>query len=415
MKSIYLLGLLVIAIGSTNLFADQFHYTNLLLGERAQGLGGAFTAVSDDASGVIYNPAGLAFALSNDISGSANAFYKRRVVYKKTIGNDDFIEQSGGTTAPFFGGLQKLDEIYPSLSIAFGIFNLDSELKDQDDLVTGKASLGLTRFHRTANIRATTSGLGGAAAIKLTSGVALGLGVNFITIDELVQEYQDVTYANTAFLTQNFRTHLDASALQINLGTQVAFGSVAFGLCVKTPTILTETYETSLDLSTNRGSDGNPLDEVARVDQTLSIEKPLQTLPTEIRFGTAWFASPRLMMSADLIHFTAASSDYFDRLAVTNFATGVEYYITPSIPVRVGLFSNNDARPAVEDGKLNQPDHIDYLGYSLFFALVQTNSQVAVGAVLQTGEGKAQKIQGPQIQDVEAESVTVAFSATHSF
>ena len=49
--------------------ADQFHYHNLLIGPRAMGLGGAFGAVADDASGIYYNPAGLAFALSNDISG----------------------------------------------------------------------------------------------------------------------------------------------------------------------------------------------------------------------------------------------------------------------------------------------------------------------------------------------------------
>ena len=54
-------------------YADQYHYHNIILGDRAMGLGGAFVGVSDDASGVYYNPAGLGFALSNDISGSANA------------------------------------------------------------------------------------------------------------------------------------------------------------------------------------------------------------------------------------------------------------------------------------------------------------------------------------------------------
>ena len=60
------------------------------------GMGGAFTAVADDASAIVYNPAGLGFALSNDLSGSANAFYQRKVTYKKTIGSKDFVEKSGG-------------------------------------------------------------------------------------------------------------------------------------------------------------------------------------------------------------------------------------------------------------------------------------------------------------------------------
>ena len=82
--------------------ADQFHYNNVILGERAVGLGGAYTAVADDASGVYYNPGGLAFALSNDISGSANAFYSKKTVYKniKELGGKDFTETAGGTFAP---------------------------------------------------------------------------------------------------------------------------------------------------------------------------------------------------------------------------------------------------------------------------------------------------------------------------
>ena len=77
------------------------------------GLGGAFGAVADDASAIIYNPAGLGFALSNDLSGSANAFYQRNVRYKKALGTKDFEEKSSGTLAPFFGGLQKLDHLLP--------------------------------------------------------------------------------------------------------------------------------------------------------------------------------------------------------------------------------------------------------------------------------------------------------------
>jgi hypothetical protein len=54
-------------------FADEFHYTNLLIGDRAPGMGGAYTAVSDDATGltiiqrVRLRPVNL--------SASVNAYY----------------------------------------------------------------------------------------------------------------------------------------------------------------------------------------------------------------------------------------------------------------------------------------------------------------------------------------------------
>src|SRR5688500_11173733 len=98
-----------VALSGGTALADQFHYNNVLVGTRSVGMGGAFGAVSDDASGVYYNPAGLAFALSNDIQGSANAFYQKKTTYEKTLGNDDFVEESSGSLSPFFGGLQKLD------------------------------------------------------------------------------------------------------------------------------------------------------------------------------------------------------------------------------------------------------------------------------------------------------------------
>ena len=179
-------------------YGDIFHYNNLLVGERAMGLGGAFTAVSDDASGMLYNPAGIAFAISNDISGSAQAYYQRKILYKKTIGQDSFTEKSSANTAPFFGGLQKVDDIIPGMAVAFGIFNLDSELKNQNDQIENE-SLGLQRFHRTANIRAGTAGGGLAVGKRVLPGLAIGLSLNYINIDELIQEYQNVAYTDGRF------------------------------------------------------------------------------------------------------------------------------------------------------------------------------------------------------------------------
>ena len=413
--------IVLVGLGFSSLcFGDIFHYSNLLVGERAMGLGGAFTAVSDDASGIIYNPAGIAFAISNDISGSANAYYQRKVVYRQTIGQEDFTEKSSGSTAPFFGGLQKLDDLYPGLAIAFGVFNLDSELKNQNDFIVNE-SLGLQRFHRTANIRAGTTGAGVAAAMRVLPGLALGFGVNFVNIDELIQEYQHVAYTDGRFLAQNIRTHLQVNSVEYSLGSQLALGQISLGANLKLRTIATESFDNGVDQTKN--FDDAFLGTLTTLPvpvQTFANtpeDKPLGILPFEFKAGVAWFATARLLWSADATYIGEAKEgrSQFDREAVTNFATGAEYYITPSVPVRIGLFTNNDARAEVVEGKSNQPDHIDYVGSSLFFAWVQPNSQISIGSIYQVGEGKAQKTTGSAVQDVEAESITVAFSATHSF
>ncbi len=439
------IALATLALQGITAQADQFHYNNLVVGERAMGLGGAFTAVADDASAIIYNPAGIGFALSNDLSGSANAFYQRKVTYKKTIGNQDFTERSKGTLAPFFGGLQKLDSVLPGLAVAFGLFASDSELKDQNDLIENYGNL--ERFHRTANVRGSTTGLGFAAAKRILSNLSVGMGGSYIMIDELTQEYQDVKYKSglscvtsasatrvdwpvckgngfldQAFLEQNTRYRLNTTALELNLGAQLATGVWSYGLSAKLRKIVTDTLEYSKDARTNigvaetlNGVPHFPIVPMQAAFSDLKSKDPLKTMPTEIRAGVAWFPSSTFLWSLDMIHDTPAISANYHREAVTNFATGAEYYITPSTPIRAGYFTNYDARPKVQAGEKGQADHIDYMGYSLFGGWVQPNSQVAAGVILQTGEGEAQKTGDYNIQTVEALSYTFAISATHSF
>ncbi len=54
--------------------ADDAHYQNFLVGERAAGMGGAFTAIANDPSGTYYNPAGLVDLKSGLLSANLN-FY----------------------------------------------------------------------------------------------------------------------------------------------------------------------------------------------------------------------------------------------------------------------------------------------------------------------------------------------------
>lgn len=411
-----LIGLLV----SESARADLFHYNNLLVGERAMGLGGAFTAVADDASGLIYNPAGMAFAVSNDVSGSANAYYQRKVRYIETIGDEDFFERSDGSAAPFFGALQKLDDIVPGLALGFGIYTTDSELKNQNDLVEAP-SRGLRRFHRTANVRASTTGVTVGGAYRVTSSFSLGLSLHALFIDELVQEYQHVSYTDGRFLTQNIRSHLTSTGFETGIGAQYAIGNFSFGVNVRLRSVIAENFDDGFDLTLNFDdrfqATGEFLPAPLQVFRNTQNKDPLQVLPHQVRFGMAWFASARLLLTADASFNTEAKEGEarFDRETVTNFATGAEYYITPSVPIRVGLFTNNDAREELVPTKSGQRDHIDYTGVSLFFVWVQPNSQISLGTIYQTGSGEAQKTTGSAIQDVEADSITGVFSATHSY
>ncbi len=63
-----------LAGGARQAAADDNHYQNYLVGERAVGLGGAFTAIADDSSAAFYNPAGLAEVPYSSLSLSAAVY-----------------------------------------------------------------------------------------------------------------------------------------------------------------------------------------------------------------------------------------------------------------------------------------------------------------------------------------------------
>jgi len=427
--------------------ADQFHYNNVILGERAVGLGGAYTAVADDASGVYYNPGGLAFALSNDISGSANAFYSKKVVYKKIkeLGDKDFTETAGGTFAPFFGVLQKLDKYVNGLVGAFAYYTSDTELKDQNDLyenVTVNAANDLERYHRSVQHRAATTNISAAAGFRVSNSISVGAGLNYIQVSELTQEYQDTqlrAYSTSngvrgaektlVIQSQNVRQYLGAHGIEASIGVQAAVtNTLTAGLTLRKGTYVSQGYETSSEVNGVRRDLVTNSVELPRatVDgEKGKHKKPLGTMPGEARVGVAWFASTRFLWTMDVSHRESAQeadkilvlAPLYDRRAVTNIATGAEYYVLPSLPVRFGLFTNNDSRKKVEDvNKALSVDHIDYIGESLFIAWVQPNSQIALGTVMQQGSGKARKVaNSANVQDVEASSWNIGFSATHSF
>ncbi len=424
--AIFLMGI------SANIYADQFHYNNIIIGDRALGLGGAFGGVADDASGVYYNPAGLGFALSNDISGSANAFYTKKYTYKNTIGNSDYVEKSSGSLPSFFGFLQKMDKVAQGLVWGLGVYATDSELRDQNDVIEN--TLNINRLHRAQNMRASTFHYSTGVGYRLTSTFSVGFGLSYFAVDELFQDYQDIqqTFTNdttvgtatctascTLLRTQGSREYLVAKGIDTIFGVQWApISQLSLGLTLKVGKFISQSYENLIEVRDHYlGGQGDSILSPALVD--LEYSNPLGSPPLRARLGTSWFASPELLITFDTMYVGEAKSGEFSRYkreSVINFATGMEYYILSSLPIRLGLFTNNDSRPQVEEGKVNQADHIDFVGGTIFFAWVQPNSQVSLGLISQNGSGKAQKIGNSiKTQDIEVTSQTVAFSASHNF
>ena len=86
--------LICIVFSSMQLHADNAHYKNMLIGERAATMGGSYVAISDDSTGCYYNPAGIAYAVGDSLSGSGNMLHKMKTVYSEAIGTEDWVRES---------------------------------------------------------------------------------------------------------------------------------------------------------------------------------------------------------------------------------------------------------------------------------------------------------------------------------
>ena len=98
---LFLTTLVFILVTIFSATADENHYKNVLVGDRAATMGGAYVAISDDSSGTYYNPAGIAFSYGNSVSGSGNAYHSSTTTYKKAIGSNDW-ERDSSAILPNF-------------------------------------------------------------------------------------------------------------------------------------------------------------------------------------------------------------------------------------------------------------------------------------------------------------------------
>src|SRR5499433_3599198 len=84
--SVFLFLFAVMLSSGGSALADDSNFRPYILGSRAAGMGGAFTALSDDGSGSYYNPGGLAFTRRSSISLSVSVYGVVTGSYSNALG-----------------------------------------------------------------------------------------------------------------------------------------------------------------------------------------------------------------------------------------------------------------------------------------------------------------------------------------
>lgn len=403
-------------------FADDYHYKDVIVGERASGLGGAFIAMSDDPSGLWYNPAGIIFSFENYFSLSANAYNETSEVYKNVFKNENYTYKSKGLIPNFFGFTQS----FRDYKWGFAVVVPKSDLLDQDDEVqdisttAGKAKSLLRKFFRQNNV--TSLGFGGAAKIKegFTVGLSLfGLFRDEKIIDNQLVEFNADATSKERFYVLNRSITRKTFSLYPKLGLQyMATKELSVGATLaKTQHLSGEIRNRSYQNKTN--TDGSPSDfsynlanDLIKSNQTV---KAFELSPLEVGLGLAYFPNKYLLLTSDLNYYSA-DPDFkeFKTVDTINLSLGGEYFLSDKKALRLGLYTNNANTVKLDSSATDQAPNVDMYGLTASLSFFSSGSALTFGSIYSVGSGKGQAIGGVTTQqDISRDSITVYLTGSY--
>ncbi len=386
-------------------FADEYHYNNILIGDRAAGMGGAYTAISDDPSGLFYNPAGIVYAQGSNVSVSANAFHQTKTVYKDVLGGNGWERKSSALLPNFFGIIQPLGKG----KIGFSYAVPDSIVEDQDQVFYNIPNI--TRYVINFNKNENTYNFGPSYALELTKGLSVGATIyaHYKDSQWILNQLINLNAGQYEWSSQYYQTS--------DWGVRPIVGlmwntteELSIGLTASQTKILnsTTTYQ---QIFKDITYDGNTIYRV----EIKSDEK--RELPLTTALGFAYFPSNKLIVSGDFTYYNKTKDDTFgDKEATWNAALGTEYYLNEKWALRGGLFTDRANTPGVKAGNgVDDFDHIDLYGGSLSASYFTRQSSITFGSTYRYGIGQAEILGNDKAQDVEMQASTYFLSASYFY
>jgi long-subunit fatty acid transport protein len=335
MKNKLFLSVVFIFFSSHALFAGFFNQRNLLIGERAAMMGGAYTALADDNSAAYYNPAGLAFIGDISIDLSANVYnYQIASRESDTMGGEKVDDRTLKLIPTTFG----ISAPSGSTTLAFSIFQIDS-FSFSGISINGDGSVSKWDM--------------------LMVNYLIGPSISFRINDSL-------SIGGSAFY-HYFKGKLDWVNNRQDLGGDDAIqqndidsGGLTFLLGIKYKLLKT------FSLGVNYGSETKNLhgknnytykfgsSNVGKSDDA----KGDQRLPHRIAAGIAYEVDKQFILTIDFYYYFKMKYDYpnallkpsdpdfqYKELAHYDVSVGAEVFLNKEISLRFGFFTNTSGSP----------------------------------------------------------------------
>lgn len=403
--------------------ADVSHYADMLVGEQAVGLGGAFAAVANDPSGIYYNPGGLAFAIEERTSVSGNAYSKKEIRTLSGFDSNDFIQRSSGVIPAFFGNLKFFGDENDRTVGGFGIAIPTNILVDQEDRVGEAPTFKLRSLYHKIKQEVSETHFLFAAARKISADTGIGLTVGLVQVKYVSQQFlkafvgprdnsKDPSKPIYTQFSNNYSINGESNSAEFLLGLRHELsGEWSIGVTGGFFSTIRESLNWSAESAsvfTNADSipyqEGDlPADELGEarepphkihnISEEYHSKVFLKYLPPRARLGIAFHPSGEFLWTLDSTYFAhIPNSELNSGHAVVNFASGLEMSIPWNSLLRFGLFSNRDASPLPSAKGDDNQSSMDFYGTSFCVAHAVDKSLISLTGVFQEGRGKARSI-----------------------
>lgn len=416
--------------------AQLYNFRPYIVGERAAGMGGAFTALASDGSGPYYNPAGIGFARKNSLSLTASIYGFARGSIANVLGPGQGFVYSGLNTFPVsasavfkFGHRLEADgtEGPAPHAIALSLFIPDALLIDDRTTIGGQTQ---NTFFLSSEVQTIWAG----ATYAYRTG-RLSLGASGFLLFGMARDFFDITYVATQrdFAGITLRGDETVYGIVGAAGAHVdVTDHVRLGLSIYSPAIGSGSrrlYGRALCASQVPNPNCAGINILSADNLSASPSQPFR-----MQAGFAW-ESQGGAISADVIFLAPRSLAYdqgkrvlnvdvshvVDRQPVVNFSLGAEKILSGMFPLRAGFFTDFSGAPDLQTGALplgtNQPDKVSRYGVTASIGYRGEHSSLTLGGMLSYGKGDAQNTNEATglVEKVEATNLLAYFLLASSY
>lgn len=374
--------------------ATTGNYNSILIGDQAAGMGGAATAMAEDASGMAwYNPAGLALLPGQSFSSSVGVYKKYDTVYSDDTdiaaaglrSNQGFFRAIPSSTASVIRPKQIpwLRGWTMALSIIVPTYD------------TYKGSVVDTKEDSsTLNVSDETLWTGGAFARQLSPDSSIGFSFYYTarSYSRSVTERTYDTADNTKFRIFTEELAYTQNALVGIIGYHQRLSDAwRLGISFRPRSLKVAGKGVYAQNDIENGTIKPPI--------AHSSVNPNAVIPTRINLGLAYVQSERYTLALDLNFYEGISykdvnleeySENLEHRAITNVSLGAEYTWDTWLKFRAGVFTNLSAFPNPNPATVrSQGDHVDQAGFSANAAFITGPLAFTFGGYFTGGRGRS--------------------------